>query len=127
MSHHFDDITLLPFKKELSSYSWRALLNDLLAALAVSLLTLPQAMAYALVAGLPLSCGLFAAIFSPLIASLFMSSRHLVVGPCNSIAILIQYGTANMLYIYYRDLAGWEKEIMAVQILTQSSLLVDIF
>lgn len=95
-----------------------------MAGIYVALLTLPQALAYALVAGLPLSTGLFAAIFSCIIASIFGSSRHLIVGPSNAIAILIQFGTAEILYHYYRDLPPEQMDGMAFQILVQVSLLV---
>ena len=62
-------------------------------------------MAYALLAGLPISCGLFAAIFAALVAPLFGSSRHLVLGSSNAIAILVQAGTAEVIYTYYRHLS----------------------
>nr|NGX58745.1 hypothetical protein [Chlamydiota bacterium] len=70
--------------------------------------------AYALVAGLPLSTGLFAAIFSCMIAAFFGSSSHLVVGPSNAIAILIQYGTAQILYSHFRDLSGMDRDLAAL-------------
>ena len=122
----FDDLTLTPFKKEFDGYSLRDLHGDLTAGISVALLTMPQAMAYALIAGLPLSTGLFAAIFSALIAAIFGSTRHLVVGPSNAIAILIQYGASEILYTYYRHLTGIERDIVALQIVTQLSLIVGI-
>ena len=76
-------------------------------------------MAYALLAGLPLSCGLFASIFSSIIAAIFGSSRHLVVGPSNSMAILVQAATSQILFAQFRHLAGEERDLMAVQILSQ--------
>ncbi len=124
LNHYFDDISFTPFKAEFKGYNLEALKKDLTAGVSVSLLTLPQAMAYALVAGLPLSTGLFAAIFSCLIAAIFGSSRHLIVGPSNAISILIQCGTAQILYQYHRDLIGPERDAMAFQIMTQLTLLV---
>lgn len=126
VNYHLDDISLLSFRKELSGYSLEKLRQDATAALSVALLTVPQAMAYALLAGLPLTCGLFAAIYSSMLAALFGSSRHLVVGPSNAIAILVQSGTSEILFTYYRGLAGPELDIAAVQILTQLTLLVGI-
>ncbi|HEY4832282.1 MAG TPA: SulP family inorganic anion transporter [Waddliaceae bacterium] len=120
----FDDISFTPFRKELKEYSISALLNDLTAGIYVALLTLPQALAYALVAGLPLSTGLFAAIFSCIIASLFGSSRHLIVGPSNAIAILIQFGTAEILHNYYHSIPADQFDGIAFQIMVQLSLLV---
>lgn len=122
--YHIDDISLTPFWSELQGYSWSSLRKDVAAGLSVALLTIPQALAYAMLAGLPIYCGLFAAIYSSIMAAAFGSSRHLVVGPSNSIAILIQSGTAEILYTYYREVSGFEREMLALQILTQLSLLV---
>lgn len=122
-----DDISLLSFKKEMKGYSWETFRLDFSAAVSVALLTVPQAMAYSLLAGLPLTAGLFAAVYSSIIASLFGSSRHLIVGPSNAIAILVQAGTAEILFTYYRGLEGPERDVAAMQVLTQLCLLVSIF
>lgn len=122
--NRFDDIFLFPFTQEFKGYSMEGFSRDMGAGLSVALLTIPQAMAFALVADLPLSCGLFAAIFSTIIAAIFGSSRHLITGPSNSIAILLQAGTAQILFNYYRDLHGMERDMMALQIMTQMTLLV---
>lgn len=120
--YYSDDISLNPLKKDIYNYSWATFNQDAFAAFSVALLTIPQAMAYALLAGLPLSCGLFASIYSAIIAALFCSSRHLVVGPSNTIAILVLAGTSELLFTYYRDLAPDERNAMAVHILTQITL-----
>jgi len=121
---YFDDISLSPVFRDLKGYRLKHLSGDLAAGMSVALLTLPQAMAYALVARLPLSTSLFAAIFSCMIAALFSSSRHLLVGPSNAIAILIQYGTAEILYNNFRDLSGAERDFVAFQVMTQVTLIV---
>ncbi len=61
---------------------------DLVAALTVTLIVLPQAMAYALLAGLPPQAGLYAAILSSLVAALWGSSNHLQTGPTNTSSLL---------------------------------------
>lgn len=119
-----DEITLSTPFRETSGYSWQTLAKDAWAGLSVALLALPQSMAYALLAGLPLSCGLFAAIYSSFIAALFGSSRYLIVGPSNAIALLIQSGTSEVLMTYYHDLPSAEQGFVALQILTQVSLVV---
>lgn len=119
-----DEISLFSCKKELLGYRWETLRSDMAAAFAVALLTLPQAMGYSLLAGLPLFCGLFAAIYSSSMTALFGSSRHLIVGPSNAIAVLVQSGTSEILFTYYRDLTGSDRDIAALQILTQISLLM---
>lgn len=127
LNHCTDEISLLSFKKDFAGYSFDLFRQDVMAALSVALLTVPQAMAYALLAGLPLTCGLFAAIYSSMIAAVFGSSRHLVVGPSNAIAILVQSGTSEILFTHYRDLSGPQLELMSVQVLTQLCLLIGIF
>ena len=123
----YDDISFASLKRDLEGYSWETFRQDLFAGFSVSLITMPQAMAFALVAGLPLSCGLLAAIFPAILAAAFGSSRHLVVGPNNATAILIQYGTYEVLYTFYRDVSGAQREMLALQILTQITLLVGFF
>lgn len=126
INYYLDDITFLSIKKDLSACSWETFRRDAMAALSVALLTVPQAMAYAMLAGLPLTCGLFAAIYSSFVAVLFGSSRHLIVGPSNAIAILVQSGTADILFTYYRGVDGVERELIALQILTQLALIIGI-
>lgn len=121
-----DDISLSPLRKDLSGYSWGTFKLDATAAISVALLTIPQSIAYAMLAGLPISCALFAAVYSTIMASLCVSSRHLIVGPSNAIAILVQAGTAEILFSYYRDLAGPERGVAAVQVMTQLVFLTGI-
>jgi sulfate permease, SulP family len=119
-----DDISISPLQKDLKSYSWGALRHDIIAGLSVAFLTVPQAMACSLLAGVPLYCGLFAAIFASIVVALFGSSSHMIVGPSNAIAILIQAGTAEILYTFYRDVTGLERDFLAIQILTQLTMTV---
>lgn len=121
-----EDISLFPAESEIKDYSWSTFRKDFNAGLAVALMTIPQAMAYALIAGLPLQCGLFAAIYGTIVGSFFGSSRHLVIGPSNAIAILVQSGTAEILHSFYRDVSGDDRDIAAVQILTLLTLFVGI-
>jgi SulP family sulfate permease len=61
---------------------------DLLAGLTVALVLIPQAMAYAELAGLPPWIGLYAAFLPPILAGLWGSSNHLQTGPGATIALL---------------------------------------
>jgi len=121
-----DEISLIYFKKDFERYSWITFRSDLFAGLGVAMLTLPQSLAYSLVAGLPVSTGLYAAIFSAIIVAWFGSSRHLIVGPSNAIAILIQGGISDVLLTYYRNVVGAEREELVLQILSQLMLLVGV-
>lgn len=122
-----DEISINSFTNELRGYNLNTLRSDAFAAVSVALLTVPQAMAYALLAGLPISCGIFAAIYSSLVAAIFGSSKHLIVGPSNAIAILVQAGTSEILYAYYRHLTGTERDWMSIQILTQIAFIAGLF
>lgn len=125
MSHvQQDEISLTCFKSDFDRYSWAFFRSDMIAGLSVAMLTVPQALAYAFVAGLPISAGLYAAIFSALLVAIFGSSKHLIVGPSNAIAILVQGGIAGVLFTYYRDVTGPEKDALVMQILSQLMLLV---
>lgn len=81
---------LLPFlswKHELSKP--QVLKADFFAGLLGAIVVLPQAIAFALIAGLPPVYGLYAALVAPLIAALFGASMHLVSGPTTAISIVI--------------------------------------
>jgi len=71
----------LPAATWLPGYSLSVLHKDLLAAVIVTIMLIPQSLAYALLAGLPAEVGLYASM-APLVAyALFGSSRTLSVGP----------------------------------------------
>jgi sulfate permease, SulP family len=71
------------------SYSWEKTRNDLLAGVTVAAISLPQAMAYALIAGVDPRFGLYSAIVVTLVASIFGSSSHLINGPTNAISLVV--------------------------------------
>lgn len=73
--------TLLPFLKWAKRYNKNTFLDDVIAALVISIMLIPQSLAYAMLAGLPPQAGLYASLL-PLIAySLLGSSGPLSVGP----------------------------------------------
>ncbi len=126
MNDYFDDISLLTFKKDLQGYRWNIAKQDLLAGFNVALMTVPQAIAYAILAGVPLACSLFASIFSAGLASFFCSCRFLVVAQSNAIAMLIQSGLSELLFTHYRDVTGAEREIIGAQLIIQLSFLIGL-
>lgn len=67
----------------------RSLRADLLAGLTGTIILVPQAVAYASIAGLPPAYGLYTAIVPVIVASLFGSSLHLVSGPTAALSIVI--------------------------------------
>ena len=76
----------LPFGQ---TYSADELRRDLLAALTVAAISLPQAMAYALLAGVDPRFGLYSAIVITAVAAIFGSSSHLINGPTSAISLVV--------------------------------------
>ena len=62
---------------------------DVVAGLTVAAVAVPQAMAYAMIAGLPAEYGLYTAIVMTAVGALFDSSRQLINGPTNAISIAL--------------------------------------
>jgi SulP family sulfate permease len=119
-------ISFVPFAEEWKEYRFSYLRNDLMAALAVALMTIPQSIAYSLLAGLPPTAGLFSAIFGTIFAAALGSSRHLISGPSTGTAILIQTSIADILANYYEHVSGVQKEALTLHILTQIILIMGI-
>jgi sulfate permease, SulP family len=71
------------------NYSWSKARADLLAGATVAAISLPQAMAYALIAGIDPRFGLYSAIVVTLVASIFGSSSQLINGPTNTISLVV--------------------------------------
>ncbi|WP_284163347.1 sulfate permease [Frigidibacter sp. SD6-1] len=63
------------------AYSRATFAADLIAALIVTVMLIPQSLAYALLAGLPAEVGLYASIAPLVLYALFGTSRTLAVGP----------------------------------------------
>ena len=61
---------------------------DIIAGITVALVLIPQAMAYAQLAGLPPHYGLYASFMVPIIAAIFGSSRQLQNGPVAVISLM---------------------------------------
>ncbi|MEO8734359.1 MAG: SulP family inorganic anion transporter [Flavobacteriales bacterium] len=78
-----------PALDSLRKYSLSAARADLIAGLSVATVAVPQGMAYALVAGVPVEYGLYTAIVMAAIGAFFASSRELINGPTNAISIAV--------------------------------------
>lgn len=78
----------LPILTWLPHYHKRLLGADLLAGLIVTVMVIPQSLAYALLAGLPAVVGLYASILPQLLYTLFGTSKTLAVGPVAIIALM---------------------------------------
>lgn len=86
----------LPILQWLGEYDRRVLADDLVAALIVTIMLIPQSLAYALLAGLPAQVGLYASIL-PLVAyAVFGTSRTLAVGPVAVISLMTAAAVGNL-------------------------------
>lgn len=79
----------IPAIGALRHYSLKDLRADVIAGLTVATVAVPQAMAYAVLAGLPPAYGLYTAIVMTAVGALFDSSRQLINGPTNVISIAV--------------------------------------
>ena len=69
-------------------YTYDDFASDTVAAIVVTIMLIPQSLAYALLAGLPPQIGLYASIIPLLIYSIFGTSNTLAVGPVAVIALM---------------------------------------
>jgi SulP family sulfate permease len=72
-----------------AAYGWSGLRHDAIAGLTVAAIAAPQAMAYALIAGVEPRYGLYAAIVVTAVGSIFGSSSFLINGPTNAISLVV--------------------------------------
>jgi SulP family sulfate permease len=80
--------SLLPCTEWLSKYNRSMLTNDAVAAVIVTVMLIPQSLAYALLAGLPPEVGLYASILPLCAYALFGTSRTLAVGPVAVVSLM---------------------------------------
>ncbi|WP_212522816.1 sulfate permease [Actibacterium sp. MT2.3-13A] len=93
---------LKPFARYLPILDWGSrynkdtLTNDVVAAVIVTIMLIPQSLAYALLAGLPAEMGLYASIL-PLVAyAVFGTSRALAVGPVAVVSLMTAAAVGNL-------------------------------
>lgn len=78
----FPFLTWLPLTRK----TWK---DDFIAGITVMVIVIPQAVAFAMIAGLPPIYGFYTAIITPVIAALFGSSYHLISGPTTTSSIVL--------------------------------------
>ena len=98
---------LVPIFEWLPGYQRAWLKGDVVAGLSVSVLLIPQGLAYAMIAGLPPIYGLYAGLVPQVVYAIFGTSRQLAVGPVamDSLLVAATLGTLG--------LAGEENYIVA--------------
>lgn len=88
-AHIPDWRSYVPILDVLAHYRRRDLSHDLTAGLIVGVITVPQAIAYAFLAGLPPEAGLYACLVPMILYAILGSSRELVVGPVAIAALMV--------------------------------------
>jgi SulP family sulfate permease len=63
--------------------------SDFIAGVTVAAISLPQSMAYALIAGVDPKFGLYSAIVVAFVVAMFGSSRHLIAGPTGAVSLVV--------------------------------------
>ena len=103
------------------TYDRTDLSNDLTAAVIVTIMLIPQSLAYALLAGLPPEAGLYASIAPILLYAVFGTSRVLAVGPVAVVSLL----TASAIgQVAEQGTAGYAAAALALALLSGGFLLL---
>ena len=96
--------SLLPILTWGPAYTRTEAVNDLVAAVIVTIMLVPQSLAYAMLAGLPPHIGLYASILPLVVYALFGTSRTLAVGPVAVISLMTAAAASHCL-LYTSDAA----------------------
>jgi SulP family sulfate permease len=103
----------LPILDWLGNYRKKDLSGDVIAGLIVTIMLVPQGMAYAMLAGLPPQVGLYASVLPLILYAIFGSSRTLAVGPVAVVSLM----TASAL----SGLSGTDNQMAGALILALAS------
>lgn len=79
---------VFPFLSWIKDINAGSIRTDLISGLTVALILIPQSMAYAQLAGMPVHYGLYASLLPPMLAALFGSSRQLATGPVAIVSLM---------------------------------------
>ncbi len=82
----------LPLLLQLKGYDGATARADVVAGLTTAIMLIPQAMAYAMLAGLPPIVGLYASVVPLAAYALFGTSRQLAVGPVAMVSLMVAGG-----------------------------------
>ena len=82
-------LRLMPFLRWKHLVTKQTLRSDLLSGLTVAIVVIPQAVAFAAIAGMPPQYGLYAGMIPAIVAALFGSSWHLMSGPTTAASIVL--------------------------------------
>jgi high affinity sulfate transporter 1 len=95
----FNVSSIFPVIKWARSYNKDWLRPDILAGITVVAFTIPEAIAYASLAGLPPEAGLYSAMIGLLVYVIFGTSRQLSMGPTSALSILVGSTLGSLLIV----------------------------
>ncbi|NVJ88259.1 MAG: solute carrier family 26 protein [Flavobacteriaceae bacterium] len=87
---------VLPILEWLPNYNKSLFKGDLIAGITVSIVMIPQGIAYALIAGLPPIYGLYCALMPQLVYAIFGSSRQVSIGPVAMDSLIVATGVSTL-------------------------------
>lgn len=87
-------LSLDGLRDSVRTYSLRKFRSDFVAGLTVAVIDLPQAMAYALIAGVPPQYGIYTTVIQGVIGALLSTSQRVTTGPTNTQSLLIASAVA---------------------------------
>ena len=87
---------VIPILDWLPNYNKSYLKGDLVAGITVSIILIPQGIAYALIAGLPPIYGLYCALVPQVIYAIFGSSRQVAIGPVAMDSLIVATGVSTL-------------------------------
>lgn len=121
----FSDFKLtVPIVSILKTYQKAWVRRDLIAGITVAAVAIPQAMAYAQLAGAPLIAGLYAALLAMIVFAIFSTTRLVIVGPDAAMAALTG---ATLIPLTLGDPSRYAALVAVLAILIGLACLVAVF
>lgn len=105
----------------LKGYKPRWIRSDIVAALVVTAIAIPESLGFAIIVGLPVQTGLYCALLAPIVFAAFTSSKRLVVGADSATAALVASGAAT---IAIAGTAAYANAIAVLGLVTAAILLI---
>jgi SulP family sulfate permease len=86
----------IPILEWLPNYNSSRFKGDFIAGITVSIILIPQGIAYALIAGIPPIYGLYCALVPQLVYAIFGSSRQVAIGPVAMDSLIVATGVSTL-------------------------------
>ncbi len=103
----------------IAEYKKRYFRHDIIAALTVTAISIPESLGFAAIVGLPPVTGLYTAVFAPIVFGLIAKTRRLVVGADSATAALVASGA---LLVAQAGTAGYVNAVALIGLLTAAIL-----